>query len=218
MGADEHNAPAPHALPFDPDAFKLFDKLRIDAMTKARKLTGLAAEWHGKNPGRTLRLAVVFELLAWAGRGGAEPEPLRVSNDAVCRAGKYLDYAGAMLDRVTVGLAIGRAEADAAAIARYVLAANAKRFNERELYQTAGFSWARNAERRNAALRMLQQANWIRRPAAGSHGRPRLDWDVSPHLMPVQNVQNVQKPLSDEAFEHSERFEQEATAFPDDDF
>jgi hypothetical protein len=35
------------------------------------------------------------------------------------RARDYLDYAGTMLDRVTAGLAIGRAEADAANIARH---------------------------------------------------------------------------------------------------
>jgi hypothetical protein len=86
MGADEHGVPAPRALQLDSDAFKLFDKLRIDAMSKARTLTGLAAEWYGKNPGRALRLALVFGLLAWAGRDGAEPEPFRVSRDAVCRA------------------------------------------------------------------------------------------------------------------------------------
>jgi hypothetical protein len=216
MGTDEHGKPAPRALPLDSNAFKLFDKLRIDAMSKARTLTGLAAEWHGKNPGRALRLAFVFELLAWAGRGGAEPESLRVSGDAVCRAGKYLDYASAMLDRVTAGLAIRRAEADAAAIARHLQATAAKRLNERGLYQTAGFSWARDAERRNAALRMLEGARWIGRPGAGKHGRPRGDWDVSP-LLPVQNVQNVQKPPDNESFEHSEQFEQ-ITTTPEDDF
>jgi putative DNA primase/helicase len=215
MGADEHSAPAPRALRLGSDAFQLFDILRIDAMTKARTHGSFAAEWHGKNPGRLLRLALVFELLAWAARGG--DEPASVSPDAVHRAGKYLDYAGAMLDRVTAGLAIGRAEADAAAIGRHILAAGAKWLNERELYQTAGFSWARDAERRKAALRMLEQACWIRRPGPANHGRPRGDWEVSPLLMPVQNVQNVQKRLRDESFEHSEQFEQ-TTAYDEDDF
>jgi hypothetical protein len=182
MGADEHGTPAPRALRLDPDALKLFDELRIDAMTKARTLTGLAAEWHGKNPGRALRLALVFELLAWTTRDGAELEPASVSSDAVCRAGEYLDYAGTMLDRVTAGLAIGQAEADAAIIARHLLATHAARFNEREFYQTASFRWARETKRRNPALRALEQAQWIRRPSVGRHGRPRGDWDVSPRL------------------------------------
>jgi hypothetical protein len=218
MGADEHGTPAPRALLLDPDAFQLFDKLRIDAMSKARTLTGLAAEWNGKNPGRMLRVALVFELLTWAARSGAEAQLLSVSRDAVCRAGKYLDYAGAMLDRITAGLAIGRAEADAAAIARHLLATRASRLNERQLYQTARFSWVRDAERRNAALRMLEQECWIRRPGTANHaGRRRGDWDVSPLLMPVQNVQNVQKGPMGESFEHFEQFEQ-TIAYDEDDF
>jgi len=184
MGVDEHDIPAPRALQLDPDAFGLFDEQRRDAMTRAREPAGFTAEWHGKNPGRALRLALVFELLAWAARGGTEPA--HVSAEAVCRAGEYLDYAGAMLDRVTAGLVIGQAEADAAHIGRHLLARRAGHINERELYQTAGFRWARDTKRRMPALHRLEHAHWIRRPGAGSYGRPRGDWDVSPRLMEVR--------------------------------
>ena len=81
-------------------------------MARAREGSGFAAGWDGKNPGRLLRLALVFELLAWAVRGDAEPAT--VSADAVARAGAYLDYAGDMLHRVTAGLARTESEADAA--------------------------------------------------------------------------------------------------------
>jgi hypothetical protein len=182
MGIDNYGAAAPRGLPLDAGAFQLFAELRRDAMQKARSTSGLAAGWHGKNPGRALRLALVFELLAWAARGGADPDPARVSADAVCRAGEYLDYAAAMLDRVTAGLAISRAEADAAIVARRLLTTQITWLNERELYQSPGFHWARNAERRTAALRVLEQAYWIRRPGAGTHWRPRGDWEVSPRL------------------------------------
>jgi hypothetical protein len=181
MGADDHGLPAPIALRLDDDARALFDELRQEWMQRARKASGLVAGWAGKNPGRALRFALVFEMLAWAALDGAEPAS--VSVDAVVRAGGYLDYAAGMLDRVTAGLAIGEAEVDAAAIARHLLATRPASVNERGLYQTAGFTWAREAERRAAAFRVLDRAGWIRRPAVAGQGRPRGDWEVSPRLL-----------------------------------
>jgi len=180
MGADERGEPAPHALRLDGDALRLFDELRCDAMARARSASGLSAGWAGKNPGRALRLALVYQMLTWAAQGGVEPA--NVSADAAARAGGYLDYASAMLDRVLGGLAIGRAEADAAVIARHVLATHPSRVNERDLYQTAGFTWARDARRRAEALTVLNGAGWIRRAPGADHGRPRADWQVSPRL------------------------------------
>ncbi len=119
MDGDPSGEPAPRILMLDRDAFDLFDDLRREAMERARSSRGLTAGWHGKTPGRALRLALVYELLAWAGRDGAEPHA--VSSDAMARAGGYIDYLAAMLDRVTAGLAIGRADADDAIIARHVL-------------------------------------------------------------------------------------------------
>jgi hypothetical protein len=180
MDVDTSGDPAPLLLRLDGDAFRLFDELRREAMERARSSRGLAAGWHGKTPGRALRLALVYELLAWAGGGGAEP--CAVSADAMARAGGYLDYLTAMLDRVTAGLAIGRAEADAAVITRHILASRSTRLNERELYQRPGWSWLRDRERRAAALRVLVDAALIREPARAGRGRPPGDWDVSPRL------------------------------------
>jgi hypothetical protein len=71
MGTDNHGAPAPIALRLDAEALALFDDVRRAWMARAREASGLAAGWAGKNPGRALRLALVFELLAWAARGDA---------------------------------------------------------------------------------------------------------------------------------------------------
>jgi hypothetical protein len=180
MGADAYGVAAPRALRLDADAFRLFDEIRRDAMEKARVLPGLAAGWHGKNPGRALRLAMIFEFLEWTARGGAEPTT--VTSESMVRAGGYLDYATAMLDRVQGGVAIGRAEADAASIAKHILTRAISTINEREFYRTAGFSWARDDGRRRAAFALLSSMNWIRKPIADSHGRPRGDWAVSPLL------------------------------------
>ena len=132
------------------------------------------------------RFRRLVQLLAWAILGDGAPEPASVSADATARAGDYIDYAAAMLDRVTGGLAIGRAQADAASIARHILArppaTRAAPLNERELYQTPGYTWARDTERRAAALHVLDHAGWIRHPIGAGGGRPRGDWEVSLRL------------------------------------
>jgi hypothetical protein len=171
------------ALRLDAEALALFNDVRRAWMARAREASGLAAGWAGKNPGRALRLALVFELLACAARGDAEPDI--VSADAIARAGAYLDYAGDMLDRVTAGLALTEAEADAAMIARYLLATRPTQLNERKLYQSQGFTWARASERRTAALAVLDREGWIRRPTPGAQGHPRGDWQISPRLAEV---------------------------------
>jgi hypothetical protein len=69
-----------------------------------------------------------------------------------------------MFERVVAGLAITRAQADAAQIARHLLAiaqaapegARLKPLNERRLYQLRGFAWARDAKRRAGAFAVLK--------------------------------------------------------------
>jgi hypothetical protein len=170
---------APRILRLAADATTLFDELRREAMGRARSSRGLAAGWHGKTPGRALRLALAYELVAWA--GGSGPEPGIVSADAMARVGGYLDYLTAMLDRVTAGLGISRAEADAAIIARHILATEGVTLNERTLYQQPGWSWLRDRTRRDEAFHALAEAGWLRAAAAG-RGRPRGDWQVSPRV------------------------------------
>jgi len=180
MDGDPGGEPAPRLVRPAEDALALYDELRRDAMQRARSSRGLAAGWHGKTPGRALRLALVYELLTWSGGDGAEPRT--ISADAVAQAGGYSDYLAAMLDCVIAGLAIGRAEADAAVIARHIRAERSPALNERTLYQQPGWSWLREADRRAAALRVLGNAGWIRAAAQASGGRPRGDWEVSPRL------------------------------------
>jgi hypothetical protein len=191
MGADDHGAPAPRALPLAADAFMLFDEQRQEAMRRARESSGLAAGWYGKNPGRLLRLALVFELLAWAAHDDGAGEPTSVSADAVVRAGGFIDYATEMFERVIAGLAITRAQADASQVARHVLeiarrappCARLKPLNERTLYQRHGFAWARDAKRRAEAFAVLQDAGWLRSVQPDGHGRPRGDWQVNPRIV-----------------------------------
>jgi len=191
MGTNNHGKAEPIVLRIDHDAFALFDEQRAETMQRARAAAGLAGGWHGKNPGRLLRLALVFECLAWAAHDEQGCEPVSVSADAIVRAGGFIDYAGGMFERVIAGLAITRAQADAAQIARHVLAiakaaplgARLKPLNERQLYQHRGFTWARDPKGRAEAFSVLCDAGWVRRPHADGHGRPRGDWQVNPRIL-----------------------------------
>jgi hypothetical protein len=187
MGEELDGTPAPHALRLDDFGRRLLDDIYIKAMTCAEAASGMAASWHGKNPGRALRLALVYELLAWAGRCDSDPEPSVVSEDSLIRAADYLEYAAAMFHRIEGGLSIERSEVDAAKIARYLRDRRIVELNERELYQTAGWAWFRKKESRERALRILEDGHWIRRPgsavAASQGGRPRHDWEVSPRVL-----------------------------------
>jgi uncharacterized protein DUF3987 len=180
MDGDASGDPAPRILRLNEDALRLFNELRFDAMIRARSSPGLIGGWYGKNPGRALRLALVYEMLSWVAQGGVEPTT--ISADSMARAGGYLDYLSTMLDRVTAGLAVSVAEADAAVIARYILATRLNVLNERALYQQPAWSWLREAKRRAAAFSVLGEAGWIRRFAQTGTGRPRNDWEVSPRL------------------------------------
>jgi len=180
MDSDSSGEAVPRMMQLDRDAFELFGEIRRDAMLRARDSRGLAAGWHGKNPGRALRLAGIYQLLAWAASDEVEPRAITV--DALVRAGGYLDYAAGMLDRVTAGLAIGKAERDASTIARHILAARAATFNERKLYQQPGWAWLRDGPRRATALAVLERAGWIKPHLVVGNGRPRGDWEVSPRL------------------------------------
>jgi hypothetical protein len=191
MGTDNHGIPAPRALPLDREARKLFDEQRQEQMQRARDASGFAAGWYGKNPGRLLRLALVFEHLTWAARTDGAAQPASVSADAVVRAGGFVDYATAMFERVVAGLAISRAQADAAQIARHVQAiagtapryARLKPLNERSLYQRRGFAWARDRKRRGDAFAVLQDDGWLRPAQVNGHARPRGDWQVNPRIL-----------------------------------
>jgi hypothetical protein len=190
MEAEDHGQPAPRELRLDTRTVQLFDEERQEAMRRARAESGLAAGWHGKNPGRLLRLALVLEHLAWAARDDGKHEPASVSADAVVRAGGFIDYAADMLERVIGGLAISQAETDAAQIARYLLPiakgapphARLKPLNERKLYQRRGFTWARNAKRREGAFAVLGRDGWLRPQQNEGQGRPRGDWLVNPRI------------------------------------
>jgi hypothetical protein len=182
MDGNPSAAPAPRLIELDGAAFHLFNDIRLEAIRRSRSSRGLAAGWHGKTPGRMLRVALVYELLSWA--VGSRTAPSHISVSTMTRAAAYLDYAGAMFERVTAGLSVTCEEEDAAVLARHLLEAppDNLRINERALYQGPGLSWLRDKERRTEAIDLLADAAWLRKPPKRGSGRPRSDWEINPKL------------------------------------
>jgi hypothetical protein len=179
MDQDQQGHPIPRIVRLSDDALTLFEKIRKEAIGKARTMRGLAAGWHGKTPARALRLALTIEYLIWASQPTA-PEPSEVSATAMAHAGTYLDYLEAMFERVMHGLARNEAEADAAEIMNLIVVKKLETLNERGLYQSLGFAHLRGAERRKAAFAVLEVDNWIKQEQAVRRGRKRADWSINP--------------------------------------
>jgi hypothetical protein len=57
LDSDSVGEPTPRLLRLDKPAFALFGEIQHEARRRARSSRGLAAGWHGKMPGRVLRLA-----------------------------------------------------------------------------------------------------------------------------------------------------------------
>ena len=136
--------------------------------------------WRGKNPGRLLRLALVFELLQWA--VAADAEPIVISREMTARAADFLDYAASMMSYVFQDLLVTDTERDAASLARFIKASGAPILNERKIYQKEGFHRLRVVQHRKSVFAKFVEAGWIRRADVPTGGRPRGDWEVNPKV------------------------------------
>ncbi len=178
---DDFGDPVPMVLRFDEPALDILDRVRREAF-EANQIrgAGLMTGWRGKNPGRLLRLALVFELLQWAVAGDAEPTV--ISQEMTARAADFLDYAASMMSYVFRDLLVTDTERDAASLARFIKASCASILNERKIYQKEGFHRLRVAQHRKSVFAKLVEAGWIRRADVPTGGRPRGDWEVNPKV------------------------------------
>jgi hypothetical protein len=168
-------------------ALEILDKVREEVF-EANQADGfgIIAGWRGKNNGRLLRLALVFEMLQWAVMGGAEPAS--ISAEMIARAADFIDYCTARMERALGGLSLTDVLRDAANLARFIKATSAacdrplQIVNERAIYQTGGFRRLREQQHRKKVFAVLETAGWLRRTAVITGGRHREDWDVDPRL------------------------------------
>jgi hypothetical protein len=184
-GSGFNGEPAPISLWLDDTAFKLFNAFQKEFKNRDRTRRAPVSGWYGKSAARALRLAGVFELLAWAVGGGKEPD--LISGAAMARACDYTEYLSGMFDRVAAEMVRDGNESDAALIAKHIQKTTPAILNERELYRQPGWAWLRKKNRRDPAFSALSDAGWIQRPPSPGGVKPRGDWAVSPRILERYN-------------------------------
>jgi hypothetical protein len=179
--------PARRILPFTEQAACILQEWRTETAAMEAGASGLFLSWVGKLPGFAVRLAVIFEHLE--GCSGADrPAPEKITDKSMLRAVTLLqDYAVPMARRTFGEAKLPERERDARALARWLRRQRPlpETLNARTLRRMADGPGIGDADRLNAALRELADADWLRSAPARegkTPGRQRGDWLVNPRL------------------------------------
>ena len=177
--------PEPVLLPFTAPAQDILHARR--EMVASAEARGLLGAWMGKMPGHVVRLAVIFQHLAWLADGG---EPPRVIDEmATGRADGLLgEYFLPMAERFFGVNALPQSARDARTLAQVIVEECRERLNSRTLGREGPI---RDVERVKAALLDLEAAGWVRRDPArdgNNRGRTRDDWEVRPNLLALTSL------------------------------
>ena len=139
-----------------------------------------------KAPGQALRLALVLELLWWAGGSDELPEPEAVSAEALGAALTLIEeYFKPMLQRVLGEAALPVVDRHAAILARAIQQRKPTQINIRQVCRKWRLPGMREAEVVKAAVNALEDAGWlIALPAreGATSGRKRQDYAVDPRI------------------------------------
>jgi hypothetical protein len=159
-------------------------RMRQYEVDRTGRALDIMIEWYGKNPGRLLRVAMMFELLTWVIERPDEEPPVIISGKMMQLATDYLRYCESMLERCLAECGWVQEQRDAVLVARWILGTKSLLFSERDLYRTSGFKHLRDKARRRKALGEMQDAGWIEpigsRPEQRKCGRPSAYWKVNP--------------------------------------
>jgi hypothetical protein len=177
--------PEPVLLPFTGPAQDILHARR--EMVASAEAGGLLGAWMGKMPGHVVRLAVIFQHLAWLADGG---EPPRVIDEmAAGRADGLLgEYFLPMAERFFGVNALPQSARDARTLAKVIVEERRERLNSRTLGRDGPI---RDVERVKDALLDLEAAGWVRRDPArdgNNRGRTRDDWEVRPDLLALMSL------------------------------
>jgi hypothetical protein len=132
--------------------------------------------------GAVVRLAVIFQHLAWLADGGEPPKEID-ENQTTRADGLLSEYFLPMAVRFFGVDALPAAARDARLLAKLIQGGRADRLNSRLLARSGPI---RDVERVKAALLDLEAAGWVRRdPARAGEGwgRARDDWEIRPDLL-----------------------------------
>ncbi|MFZ5696160.1 MAG: DUF3987 domain-containing protein [Pseudomonadota bacterium] len=185
FGRDEAGNATAITLPLTPEASDLFHEWRLSNGQGVEDSGALYKSFCGKLPGALLRLSLAMELVAWATRGGNEPEAVTVQT--VAAVAEWIDeYAKPMALRVYGDASLPKVERDAAILARYILKQGMAKVNARELGRSphkTRLSSMRDAETRGAAIEYLCDAGWLSSASTRegpTPGRGKGDYLVNP--------------------------------------
>jgi hypothetical protein len=192
----------PVCIRFVEPAAEALHRFRLEVRELERSGSGLFLSHVGKWPGLAVRLALIFELLWWAGEddppaGG----PSDVSHKAALAAIAFVsDYLHPMAKRVYGEASLPKPDRDAGAVARWLrrwlpveiarTEADGRpapdRISVRQV-QRERLSGLKTADDVKAALAELEAGHWLRSvpPEPGRSGRPPGEWLLSPRLRVV---------------------------------
>jgi len=174
----------PQVMLLTSEAAALFEAFWKELRQQEEDASGLLQGNIGKLPGLTLRLALVLELLWWAGSGESNP-PGEVSHDAIlCAYSLVSDYFLPMARRAFGDAALPEVEKDATALARWLLKEKPETVNIRSLWRskTAGLGAAEAAIK---AVLELVDAGWLfANPTrkGGGPGKQKKDYVINPRV------------------------------------
>lgn len=159
---DTDGNPSSVGIPLSADAIELIEAYRQELHRMTSDEGGLIGTSLGKMPGRAMRLALTFELLAWATREDNAVEPTEISADTMASAIAFLDdYAVPMLRRAIGEAGLPQAERDAASIARRIAKDRPTVVNSSAARKARWLQGKANATRYAEAFAELVDAKWL---------------------------------------------------------
>lgn len=177
-------------LMLDPEAGTIFEAWICDNDDAIGEAAGLYKGFLGKLRGMVLRLALVAELLAWAKRGGREPDSIKATT--LVTVLEFVDsYAKPSALRVFGDAALPIDQRNAAQLAKLIVKNRWERINARDLLKTGRLSKAEKAADVDAAIELLIDADWLRAAPSrlgGTVGRAKKDYLVNPAVHGVGNA------------------------------
>jgi hypothetical protein len=178
---DDNGSLHPVCIPFSEKAADVLQAFRVKCRDWGNEAEGLLAGHIGKMPGHSVRLACVLAHLDWAHDNGAG-FPDRIEVDHIERAcqlvgGHYRLHAYRSYGNSRPPEEIRNARR----IAIIIEQERPRQFKVRDI-QNRNLSGIQSAKQVKEALCVLEQADWVRRSAESSGGRPSVNYTVNPKL------------------------------------
>jgi hypothetical protein len=185
-GEQPGSPPRPLTVPLANDALSTLRDFGRAAQKRQESAGGLARSAWGKARGHALRLALVLEMLWWAGNDGIEAPPREVSLKAFVAAALLVnDYFMPMAERAYGDAAATERERNAATLARWVLETQPDEIYVRYLQRQVRLPGLSTAERIHEAAGVLVEADWLREPPAAQRHRRKEAYPINPRLWEI---------------------------------